>query len=452
MTIMKYNPDEIQDLLKSGKITIAVIGLGRIGLPTAVLFANAGAKVIGVDVDEKKVEMVNNVQNYIDEPGLDELFEKVVKSKNLVATTDGVDAVKKAHVSIICVPTPVIETKAPDYRWVISATETIAKGIQKDAMVIIESTVAPGTLEELVIPIIEKKTGMKAGIDFGAASCPERADPGTIITKFDKIPRIVGGINEKSTQIAKNLYSPIVNGKIVTVSNPKTANAVKLTENIFRDVNIALMNEFAVLYEKLGINAFEVIQGASTKWNFLPHYPGAGVGGPCLPANSYYIVEKGFKVGFIPYIIRLAREVNDRMPHEVVRITMEALNEAKKPLNGSKIAILGITYKPGVKDTQISPAHIIVDELIARKVNLLIYDPLYKGEEFHGIKIENSIDDAIKDADAIVFITAHKEFKELSLESLAKKIKSPPVIVDGRGIFALTEKPSDIIYRGIGLP
>ncbi len=305
MALIDINPDDIAEKLREGKITIAVVGAGRIGLPTAVLFADAGAKVIACDIDEGVVTCINNGQNYIDEPGLNELFGKVVKSGQLKASTDTTLTMETADVAILSVPTPVSEEKVPVYDFILSAAKAVGDGFRKGAMVIVESTIAPGTLESQIIPVLEKASGLKAGKDFLAASCPERADPGSIITRFRAIPRVIGGIDRRSVEAARALYSTIAD-QILVVSDPKTANAVKLTENVFRDVNIALMNELAILFERLGIDVLEVIETAASKWNFVPHYPGAGVGGPCLPANAYYLIGEGKKIGYVPYILLLS--------------------------------------------------------------------------------------------------------------------------------------------------
>jgi nucleotide sugar dehydrogenase len=227
---------------------------------------------------------------------------------------------------------------------------------------------------------------------------------------------------------------------------------VKLTENVFRDVNIALMSELAVLYERLGIDIYEVIEAASSKSTFLPHYPGAGVGGPCLPANAYYLIVEGNDVGYVPYLVRMAREINDRMPLEVVRHTMDALNKAKKSVKTARIAILGITYKPGVKDTRNSPARIIVRALRERGARLAICDPLVADTEFEGQRVTAVVEEAVREADCVVLVTAHDSFKRLDLTRIAKLAAKPFVLVDGRGAFRLARKPNGTLYAGIGIP
>ncbi|MFX1245749.1 MAG: nucleotide sugar dehydrogenase, partial [Promethearchaeota archaeon] len=421
---MDMTPPEVTKALKGGKLRIAVVGAGRIGLPTAVLFANAGAQVTACDVNPKVITFITNCQNYLDEPGLTKLLEAAVKKGGLTASLDTAKTARNADVIILSVPTPVTAEKVPVYDYILRAAEDTGKGLQRGSLVVVESTIGPGTLEDRIVPVLEQASGLKAGTDFLVASCPERADPGSIITRFRSIPRIVGGLTKQSTDIAAAIYQPLAE-EIFVVPNPKTANAVKLTENIFRDVNIALMSELAILYEHLGISIFDVIEGASTKWNFIPHYPGAGVGGPCLPANAYYVIVEGNKVGFVPYLMRLSREVNDRMPYEMIRHTMEALNRAGKALHGAKVTILGLTYKPGIADYQMSPALLIIAELQNRGAELTLCDPKLDGTTFKNLPITGDPLKAVKDADCILLVTAHPEFTELDLQQLAAKAKSP---------------------------
>ncbi len=449
--LIDMKPKDVKRNLGEGKISIVVVGAGRIGLPTAALFAEAGAKVTACDTNEEIVKCINSCQSYIDEPGLDQLLEKVVRAGRLKASRDITGSIGTADVIILCVPTPVSKDKVPIYDFILSASKAVGEGLRRGMIVIVESTIAPGTLENQIIPILEQSSGLEAGKDFAIASCPERANPGSIINKFRTIPRVIGGVDKNSGEIAKALYATIAD-QIIVVSDPKTANAVKLTENIFRDVNIALMNELAILFERLGIDVLEVIETAASKWNFIPHYPGAGVGGPCLPANAYYLIGEGTKVGYVPYLVRMAREINDRMPLEMVRLTMEALNIAGKSLKGSRVTILGITYKPGVRDVQTTPALPLLSELEERGALVTLCDPLVAGNNFQGQKVLESVEEAVTSADCIIVVTAQEEFKRLDLRQVAQLTSNPLVIVDGRGMFRFSEKPSGAIYTGIGLP
>ena len=453
---MNIPPEKVAQNLKDGNVKVAVFGLGRIGLPTALHFADCGVIVYGVDIQKSVVESIQNGQIHIDEPNLRELFNRLSGKNRFYVTSDYKDAMKKADVFIICVPTPVTDDKTPDYSKIVKLCNTSFTFLKKDDLVIVESTISPGTIENLLIPLIEKNTGFTAGKDFGIASCPERANPGNVLLNFEKTPRIVGGYTPKSTEITAAVYRFITDAELITVSNAKTANAVKLTENIFRDVNIALINELAILYEKLNLDIMEIINAASTKWNFQPHFPGAGVGGPCLPANPYYLIQEAIKVGFVPHLIRMAREINDRMPQYVVELTLKALNEAGKSVRNAKIAILGVTYKPGVHDFQISPAIPIIKTLTKLGANISIYDPLITPDDITQLEYlneatcVNSVEKAIKNSDCLIIVTAHQEFRNLEINYLKYNTSKPLIIVDGRNIFNLNEITDDIIYVGVG--
>ncbi|MHA1651739.1 MAG: nucleotide sugar dehydrogenase [Candidatus Helarchaeota archaeon] len=456
MPIMNLPKEKIPKKLKNGEIKVAVFGLGRIGLPTALLFAEKGVIVYGVDTQKSIVELIKTGNAHIDEPGLTELLKKVLENNNFFITSDSRDAMNKSDVAIICVPTPVKADKVPDYSNIIEVCNMGLQFLKRDDLIIVESTISPGTIENVMIPLIETNTGLKAGKDYGIACCPERANPGQIITNFRSTPRIIGGYTKKSTEITTAMYQYITDAEIIQVSNDRTACAVKLTENIFRDVNIALFNELAILYEKLGLDIIEIIEAASTKWNFQPHYPGAGVGGPCLPANPYYLIQEAIKVGFVPYLIRMAREINDRMPQHIIELTLEALNQAEKSVKNAKIAILGVTYKPNVHDFQLSPAISIIHILTQLKAELSIYDPLIRQEDISQLNFlqesncMQSLEMAVKDSDCVIIITAHDEFKRIKLENLKRLTANPLIIVDGRNIFNFKEIPADTIYIGVG--
>lgn len=453
LRILELSDTKIASLLKKGEITIGLVGIGRIGLPTAAVLAESGAKVIGIDIDPEVVEKVNQGLVHIDEPGLDRLVTRLVKEGDLRATSNIEEAAKDSDVLIICVPTPIDSSKKPVYSQIEVACISVAKGMRNGSLVIIESTVGPGTVEEFLAPLLEVTSGMKAGEDFGLASCPERADPGRVLNDLRKVPRIVGGIDERSTRVAAALYRAGMGVEVIEMSNPKSANAVKLTENISRDVNIALMNELAVLFERLGIDIAEIIKAASTKWNFMPHYPGAGVGGPCLPSNPYYLIQEGQKVGYIPHLVRMAREVNDRMPSHVVELIMEALNEIGKTVHGSKIALLGVSYKPDISDIQLSPVGPIIQSLRRLGADLTGFDPYFQGQKVLDLRLSSNLDSALKETDAVVLCTAHKEFQKLDFRKLASLMNTPATLIDARGMVdkALVEE-SGLIFKGVGRP
>lgn len=445
-------PGKVPGLLRKGKIRIAVMGLGRIGLPTAAMFAKAGALVTGVDIKKKVVDETNAGKCWLtDEPGLPDMVKEAVRTGNLRATLAAEEAISRADFAIICVPTPVYETKTPDYSAVQKAARTVGRSLRRGSVVIVESTVGPGVTEEMVGPAVEAESGMKAGKDFGLVSCPERSDPGNIMQNMKSLPRIIGGLGASATDVTVALYESALGVKAIRVSDPKTANAAKLTENLFRDVNIALANEFALLFEELGVDAIEVINACASKYNFMPHYPGIGVGGPCLPANSYYLISEGMKSGNIPSLIRMAREINDRMPDHAVELVVEALNEAGKTVKGSRIAILGVAYKPNIKDVQLTPVERVVTRLRAMGAKVEIYDPMFKGEEVFGLKTRSSLEAAVKGADCLVVGTAHDEFKHLDLEELSQLMRMRAGFVDARNVFS----PAAVVragfaFRGVG--
>ncbi len=417
------------------------------------MFARAGAYVAGLDVDPRVVDSVNKgVCRFVDEPGLAELLSEVVESGRLKATLNPSEALRGSHVYVICVPTPVDENRVPDYRAVESAAEEVGRHLNEGALVIVESTVGPGDVEELVVPRLESASGMKAGSQFHVASCPERADPGRVLECLTTVPRIVGGLTPTCTKLAAELYKEVFKVGVIEVSNPRTANAVKITENVFRDVNIALMNELAMLYEKLDVDVFEVIEACATKWNFVPHYPGPGVGGPCLPANPYYLITKAMRASFIPYLVRVAREINDRMPEHVATLVLKALNMAGRSIKGSKVTVLGASYKPNVKDLQLSPSIRLVDLLLELGAEVMIYDPYFQGEYIPhvGLTCAPSIDEAVKGASCLVLAVRHASFKELNLKWLFSLMKPPPVVVDAVGLVKPSSLPSSVIYLGVG--
>ena len=449
--LISLSPEELKESLVKGDVTVAVVGLGRIGLPTAVSFAEGGAKVIGIDIDPVVVsEAEKGRSKFIDEPGLNELLSRMVESGKLTVTT-GVESVEKADMVIVAVPTPVNEEKVPDYSYINAACTDISNHLKEGSLVVVESTVGPGYVERVIVPLLEKGSGLKAGKDFGVASCPERANPGAILRDMRSVPRIVGGIDSRSLEAAAAIYEKVFGVKVVRVSSPKAANAAKLMENIFRDVNIALANEFALLFERLGIDTDEVIKACSTKYNFVPHFPGAGVGGPCLPSNSYYLISESIRVGNIPYLVRMAREINDRMPEHVVALVMEAMNEAGKVVKGSRITILGLSYKPNIRDLQLSPMEKVCAKLKDMGAGLKLFDPYYRGEMVFGNMVEASLEKAVSGSDCILVGTAHREIRSLDVKMLARLSNMPAAIVDtSQAINPDEARRAGLVYRGVG--
>jgi len=420
---------------------VCVIGAGYVGLPLICLLAKNGYNVFAVDIDKTKVKLINKGVSPLKDEYVKNLLPKL-KSK-IKAVTEYKEAVNVSDILIMCVPTPIDNTYRPDLRAIVSASENISPYLKKGQLVIIESTVAPGTTEECIKDILEK-SGLKAGKDFYLAHCPERIDPGNKKWTVENIPRVVGGINKKSTEKAYRFYKSILNAEVHKMSSAKSAEAVKIVENTFRDVNIAFVNELAKSFNKIDIDTVEVIKGASTKpFGFLPHYPGCGVGGHCIAVDPYYLIEKAEGMGFEHRFLKLAREINNSMPEYTVQMIIEGLNEIGKSIKNTDIAVLGVSYKGGVADTRESPALKIIEKLRNLGARLKIYDPYVKGMS----NVKNI--DAAVISDCLVIATNHPEFRNLDLCLL--KSKGVKVIVDGRNIFDKEKiKKLGIIYKGIG--
>ncbi len=388
---------------------ITVFGLGHIGLPTAALFANSGLEVTGVDINKETIELVNKGISPVIEPGLDQLVKKAIIDKKLVATEDGITASKYSKVMIVIVPTPVDQYKRSDLSAVRSACDMISKGLKKGDLVIIESTIPPKTCEDVVIPILEK-SGLKAGNDFGVACTPERALPNNTIYEMTHNARVIGGINKESADKAVNLYEYITNGKIIKVKNLITAEMVKLMENTYRDTNIALSNELAMVCEKLGIDAIDAIKAANHHPRVDLHIPGPGVGGHCLSIDPYFIVEMAEKEGVNSTLIKNARAVNEKMPEHVAEIVEETLNDAGKQIKNSKIGILGVAYKGNVADARETPAEPLINLLVQSGAEVYANDPHTSDDlikSFGATPV--SMEDALK-CDIVILITDHDEY------------------------------------------
>jgi UDP-N-acetyl-D-glucosamine dehydrogenase len=354
------------------KTGVCIIGLGYVGLPLAVAFAKAGLKVLGVDVQQRRVTRVNKGQSYIVDVDSETLTE-VIKKGLLEATIDQ-SKIKEVNAICICVPTPLTRTKDPELSYVISESEIVSRYLQKGQLVVLESTTYPGTTREVMLPILER-SGLKAGRDFYLAFSPERVDPGSKNYNIRNTPKVVGGINPKSTKLATLLYSRIVE-RVVPVSSPEVAEMTKVFENVFRSVNIALVNELAHLCEQMGLSAWEVIDAASTKpFGYVPFYPGPGVGGHCIPLDPYYLANKAREYDFHTRFIELAAEMNERMPYHIAFRILEFLNNRGKSLNGAKILVLGVAYKKDVEDTRESPALKIIQLLREKGAEVSYNDP-----------------------------------------------------------------------------
>jgi len=351
---------------------LSVIGLGYVGLPLAVEFARLGFPVVGLDVSQERVTAINRGQSYIRdvEPVT---LAPLVETGQLRATTD-YDVLKEVDVIFICVPTPFDAMRAPDLSFVIAATEGIVPRLRPGQLVILQSTTYPGTTEEVVQPRLER-SGLKAGVDFHLAFSPERIDPGNKTYTVRNTPKVVGGVTRQCAELARSLLAQLT-PEVHVVSTPRAAEMTKLLENIFRSVNIALVNELALLSERMGIDFWEVIEAAKTKpFGFMPFYPGAGVGGHCIPVDPYYLSWKAREFDFYTKFIELAAEVNQAMPYHVVEKITQGLSEQGKPLQGARVLVLGVAFKPDVDDARNSPAERVIELLLARGADVSYHDP-----------------------------------------------------------------------------
>jgi len=420
---------KLLEKIKSKKAKIGVIGLGYVGLPLAVEFAKTGFKVWGIDIDKNKVRNVNDGKSYIIDVR-DEEISPLVSQLRLQATTD-YEVLKECDVILICVPTPLRKTKDPDLSYVMSAVKAVGSKLSPPQLIVLESTTYPGTTEEMVKPALESEDNIKIGENVFLAFSPERVDPGNPKFKTKNIPKVIGGVTPACTELAQALYSLALE-HIVPVSSSKVAEMVKLLENTFRSVNIALVNEMALMCNKLGVNVWEVIEAAATKpFGFMPFYPGPGIGGHCIPIDPLYLTWKARMIGFEARLIELASQINSRMPHFVVEKITDALNENKKSIKGSHIHILGVAYKANVSDVRESPALDIMTILQQKGAKLSYSDP-YVPElrlgtlSFKALPIDSKI---LKDADCVVLVTNHQVF---DYDYIAKEAK---LIIDTRNAF-----------------
>jgi nucleotide sugar dehydrogenase len=446
MTLYLSSDNITGDAIK-GIIKLTVIGLGQVGLPLALNFLKAGIAVTGADISESKIRSIENGICPLNTDVIKESFNQVGR---LGVTTDIVKAVSEGNVHIMCLPTLLDDNKNPDLSAITGASETVGKGLKKGDAVILESSVYPGVTNTIVRPILENISGLKAGHDFGLACCSERIDPGNTEHRVDNTPKIVGAVDEKSAQIVSAVYGTIVNARIYIMTNCETAELVKLVENIYRDVNIAYINEIALLCQRINVDVLEVLEAASSKWSFNPYIPGAGVGGMCIPINPYYLMKCAEDVGLTLKMVRQAREINEYMPYYIIELTLMALRSMKKPVNEAKICLLGIAYKPDVSDSRGSPAEEIARELQKMGAKVVSHDPV-SSEGFNNIDFEKSYDEAIKGSDVIVITMDHSSFKTIDLNKTIALTHKPLAIVDGKHVI-VPEEAQDlgILYFGVG--
>jgi len=417
------------DLIRTRRAKTGVIGLGYVGLPLVVEFGRAGFSGTGVDLDANKVNAINEGRSYIDDVPTAHVAELVAAGK-LRASTN-FDVLREMDTINICVPTPLRKTKDPDMSYIVASAEEIAKRLRPGQLVILESTTYPGTTDELVLPMLEK-SGLKVGKDFFLAFSPERVDPSNRSFNTHNIPKVIGGMTEDCTALASALYDGAIS-TIVPVSSPRVAEMVKLLENTFRAVNIGMVNELALMCDRMGIDVWEVVKAAATKpFGFMAFYPGPGLGGHCIPVDPFYLSWKARESGFEARFIELAGAVNGAMPHYVVTLIGEALNKVKRPLNGSKVLVAGVAYKRDVDDIRESPALDLLHLLHERGADLAYSDPFVRklsGSAWPGGVDLTHVDLASAapgEFDCIVVVTDHSSFDYDHVQRAAK------VVVDTR--------------------
>ncbi|MEK4244521.1 nucleotide sugar dehydrogenase [Psychrobacillus sp. FSL K6-2684] len=400
---------KLLDKIENKQITVGVIGLGYVGLPLAVEKAKAGFKTIGFDVQQEKVDMVNKGQNYIGDVVETEL-SSIVESGLLSATTD-FSHIKDVDFIAICVPTPLDEYQQPDVSYLESSSKEIAKYLTKETMVVLESTTYPGTTEELIKPILENASGLVCGTDFYLGFSPERVDPGNLVYKTNNTPKVVGAIGEEATEVIAEMYRAVLKGEVITVSSPAIAEMEKILENTYRNVNIGLINELAMLSNKMGINLWEVIDAAKSKpYGFQAFYPGPGLGGHCIPLDPYYLSWKAREFGFHTSMIESSMMVNDRMPEYCAERASKILNRDRKPMNGSRILVLGVAYKQDIEDFRESPAIRVIEELEKEGADVVYFDPFVPEYRENGEVKKGEPEltaELLGNADLVIITTAH---------------------------------------------
>ena len=418
------------------EVDLAVIGLGYVGLPLAVLFSKK-YKVIGFDVNKNKIEKYKK--------GIDvtlELPKNALKNSNIHFTSDESD-LKNASFFVIAVPTPINEEEFPDFKFLISASETIGRNIHKNSIVVYESTVYPGVTEELCIPIIEKISGLKCGIDFKVGYSPERISPGDK-NKIEDITKIVSGIDNYTLKIISKVYGCVLNNGVHEVSSIKTAEAAKVVENITRDVNIALVNEFAMIFDKMDVNTIEVIEAAGTKWNFQKYYPGL-VGGHCISVDPYYLIYKSKQLDFYPKLIETSRQINENLSNFIVKNILYMMIKNNTLIQNTNILFLGVTFKENCNDIRNSKIINVIKELNSIGINTTVYDPYADKidvKNTYNIKLSDNYEGKY---DAIIFAVAHEVFRDFSISKLKNLSVKKPIIIDIKSILSKDIQNSDEI-------
>lgn len=436
-TVVRRNRDK-----KSGtKPSIAVIGLGYVGLPLALRADQLDHEVIGIDIDASRVDELRRRKV---PSSLNSEDSELARRHTMVVSSD-VSMLAGVDVFIVCVPTPVSVNHEPDLEPLISACRSLAPYVRKGTLIVVESTVNPGVCDEILIPMISSIASLQPEQDYLFAYCPERINPGDPKWTVTNIPRVLGAAGEKSARAARSLYRGLIDAPIHMMDNVRSAEAVKITENSFRDINIAFVNELAMSFKKLGIDTVSVLEGAATKpFGFMAHYPGCGVGGHCIPVDPYYLIAYAEQNGFTHRFLKEARTVNNGMPAYTVSLLVSALEKKCVPVDGAKVALLGLAYKRDVPDDRESPSYVIRDELISRGIHVRSFDPYLEKDSS-----VRSLEDALRGADAAIIATDHRDFVTLTPQDfLAYGVDT---VIDGRNCLNKEAfMAANVTYHGIG--
>jgi nucleotide sugar dehydrogenase len=443
----------LKQKIKDKTVVVAVLGLGHVGYPMASLFAKNGFQTIGYDIDRKRLSDIKQGKVISELTSIlptDEVKRQKTLSEiaNNLRVSNEEEILKNADVFVVDVPTPLKENETPNLLFLTNTCKTISKFLRKETLVIVESTIYPGATEEIVKPLLEE-SGLHAGDDFYLSFSPERIDPGNKKWRLELIPKIVGGINKDSLDVASLLFSQIIE-KVVPVSSLKVAEATKMLENIFRSVNIALVNDLSKFFEKLGIDTWETIDAAASKpFAFMPHYPGPGVGGHCIPKDPFYLLYKARKMGTSVEFIEEAACVNRNMPLYVIHIAEETLKIRNKNMHDSSFAVLGVTYKRDVLDIRRTPAKTFINELGKASKNVMAFDPLTT--ETFGAK-SGSLEETIKGKDCIILLVNHSYFRENNIEDKINELAPNCCLIDTRNFIDSTKLKKSIVYTCLGKP
>ena len=450
---LTLEPGEIAVRIRDGVLTVAVVGLGWMGLPTACLYAEAGAKVIGVDMNPKIVERISRGEPTIDEPGLTVMLKKAIRSGRFTVTTNSEEAASNSDILFIIVPTMIDKQKHADYSSVEDACARVGKNIKPGSLIIFESTCGPGVTERVVKETVEKYSGLQVGQGFGLAYSPIRAMGGRAVQDLQSYSKVVGATDKKSLEAACAALSVIVKGELIRVKDIKSAELSKLFETIYRDVNIGLANEFALLCEEIGVDYLETMRAANTQPYSHLHSTGVGVGGHCLPVYPYLLTSETYALDAKLRIVLDARKINDLMPRHVAKLASDGLRVCGKSLKRAKVAVVGISYRPNVKETRFSPSLDLISILKKRGARVISFDPLFNASEMEsmGLTSEPTLRRAIEKADCVILTVAHNEFKDMDTIELAARMSKQGLIIDCTGtVDPVSVEKSGLVYRGIG--